>query len=70
MSDELCYLKFDRIARDDQRDDAVCFEIDRQSVWIPRSLLSNDYEHDKTAEVPWWWVEKEGLEAYASVDET
>jgi hypothetical protein len=69
MSDNPTFLVFDEIVRDHPNDDAILVRIDGREIWIPRSLIKNDYENDELAEVPWWWVKQNGLEAYASVDD-
>lgn len=47
------------VDRDDLK--AILFQIGDQEVWIPRSLIEDQWEEDKQVEIPLWFAMQEGL---------
>jgi type II secretory pathway component GspD/PulD (secretin) len=61
MSNPLATIYFDKVIVD--RDDlgAILFRIDKEEIWIPRSLIEQLDEGNNEVEIPEWFAIKEEL---------
>lgn len=61
MSNPLATIYFDKVIVD--RDDlgAILFQIDKEEIWIPRSLIDQLDEGSNEVEIPEWFALKEEL---------
>jgi hypothetical protein len=56
---EYVEIDIDEIVRDDHRDMAILIRIDKEELWIPRSVIQTF--RDQAVTVQEWWAIKEGL---------
>ena len=57
---EKVVIDYDEIELDREDLNAILFEIEERSVWIPRSLILNHDEDERTITVPEWFaIDKE-----------
>lgn len=64
MGTHLVEIKFDEILEDNPIKRAIHFEIGDRRLWLPRDQVYYLDGNDKIFYLPWWLVEKEGLEMY------
>lgn len=64
MSNHLVEITFDEILEDGPNRGAIHIKIDDRKIWISRDQIYYLDENDKTLYLPWWLIEKEGLEMY------